>query len=332
VIIIIVAVASVGIGWWVFRPADTGNIKIAFSGWTGVTIPYWVTYWEGMQDAAEYFGDVDLSFYDAETDPTKQLNHTSDMISAGIDAVAIVTVWPDTLSEGALLARDAGMGFISIDVEVSGETMYTGSDMVLGAYRVTKAMIEEMGGEGKVAHIAGTLADSVSFARWDGFVMATGEYENVEILDIKPGNYDRTTAFNQMEAWMASYEEIDGVFCSSDDMALGAYEALNGAGRENETIVCGYDAIEEYLEAIEDGNVYATVSGDPYILGWLGVYYGRIYALGEEEMPEKHMVHAPLVLPSNVTAYSTYVADQLDEDGLSWEEVQNQFEQATIVW
>jgi ABC-type sugar transport system substrate-binding protein len=331
-VIVIIAVATIGaVVYWYTLPQAPAKIKIAFSGWTGVAIPYWVAYWKGMQDAAAHFGDVDLSLYDAEQSPTNQLNHISDMISLGIDAVCIVTVWPDTLTEGALLAKEAGMAFISIDVEVSGETLYTGSDMVLGSYRVTKAMIEKIGGSGNIAHICGTLSDSVSIMRWNGFLQAAAEYENITVLDVKPGYYSRATAYDQTEAWIATFPVIDGIFTACDDMTLGAYEALVAAGRENDTCLTGYDAIEEYLTAIEDGKVYATVSGDPYILGWLGVYYGRQYALGED-LPRKHMVHSPLILPENVTSYLSYVNDQMDDNGMTWEDVQTQMAKATLFW
>ncbi|MBW8883074.1 MAG: substrate-binding domain-containing protein, partial [Asticcacaulis sp.] len=56
----------------------------------------------------------------------------------------------------------------------------------------------------------------------------------------------------------------DAVLCLNDDMAMGALEAIHGAGFTPQQIrVLGFDAIPEALKRIQAGDMAATVEQNP---------------------------------------------------------------------
>ncbi len=65
-------------------------------------------------------------------------------------------------------------------------------------------------------------------------------------------------------------------------MALGAIEAIRAAGKQNDIVVIGFDAIPDALDAIEDGRMTATVAQRPYEIGRMGVDAAVAYLKGEK--------------------------------------------------
>lgn len=54
-------------------------------------------------------------------------------------------------------------------------------------------------------------------------------------------------------------------------MALGAIEAIKAAGKLDDIIVVGFDAIPDAIEAIKKGEMEATIAQQPYLMGQLAV-------------------------------------------------------------
>ena len=80
------------------------------------------------------------------------------------------------------------------------------------------------------------------------------------------GNWIGRSAAQVMQAALAAHPDVQGVFAHNDEMALGALEVLEAAGR-HDVVVVGIDAIPEALTAIQAGRMAATVDTAPYTLG-----------------------------------------------------------------
>ena len=67
-----------------------------------------------------------------------------------------------------------------------------------------------------------------------------------------------------METWLAAYDDIDGVWCANDNMAMGAIKALEAKDLAGKVKVVGINAIDSALDYIENGTM--TCSAD--CQGW----------------------------------------------------------------
>jgi len=78
--------------------------------------------------------------------------------------------------------------------------------------------------------------------------------------------WQRGEAQNKLQAWLAKFgDKIEVVFANNDDMALGAIEALKGAGYftgKKFMPVVGVDATPPALDALDQGTLLGTVLND----------------------------------------------------------------------
>jgi ribose transport system substrate-binding protein len=65
-------------------------------------------------------------------------------------------------------------------------------------------------------------------------------------------------------------------------MALGAMEAIAAAGRSDEIMIVGFDAIDDAREAVKEGEMAATVAQKPSLMGEMAVETAIKVANGEE--------------------------------------------------
>ena len=73
-------------------------------------------------------------------------------------------------------------------------------------------------------------------------------------------------------------EQIDGVFCPNESSADGVLEALRNLGMNwaaanaaHRVRLVGFDSSPPLVQAIDDGDLDATILQDPYRMGYLGV-------------------------------------------------------------
>lgn len=75
-------------------------------------------------------------------------------------------------------------------------------------------------------------------------------------------NWERGQAKVIVGQWLETYpEDIELIICNNDDMALGAWDALEEAGREDIQVV-GIDGMEEIQALIREGKILGTVLCD----------------------------------------------------------------------
>ena len=84
-------------------------------------------------------------------------------------------------------------------------------------------------------------------------------------LDLQRGDWDREKGQTICANDLAQFgDQIEVVFCNNDDMAIGALQAIQAAGRTvNEDIyLVGVDALDAALNEVKAGNMTGTVLND----------------------------------------------------------------------
>ena len=187
---------------------------------------------------------------------------------------------------------------------------HTPDDVQMG-YDIAVAMFEqfETPGVGKVVAIQGLLGNTTAANRFAGLEKALAEYPDVELVANETGKWMAPEALTIMETLLAAHDDIDGVWCANDNMAMGALQALDAKGIAGTVKVVGLNAIPTAIEAIKNGTMTATVDCD----GWgQGAYTLAIdYAawLGELDvttLPEEYRQFGTasiLVTADNVAEY-----------------------------
>ncbi|MGB3159814.1 MAG: D-ribose ABC transporter substrate-binding protein [Carnobacterium sp.] len=232
--------------------------------------PFFISVKEGIVNLAEEKGS-EVKVLDAQDDTSKQSNDIDDLIQQGVDVLLINPVDSSAISPAVEAANSAGIPVITIDRSSEGGEVVTlvASDNVEGG-KIAAQYIEEISGkDAKVAELEGIPGASATNERGKGF----NEYakENLDIVDQQTASFDRAKGLTVMENMLQSKPEIQAVFAQNDEMALGAIQAIQAAGKTGEIQVVGFDGTEDGLAAIKAGTLSATVAQQPEEMGKLAM-------------------------------------------------------------
>ncbi len=246
--------------------------------------PFFVTLQEGAQKAADELG-VELIVVDAQDDPAKEATNLEDLIQRGVDALLINPTDADAVVPSVQKANEAGIPVLTVDRSASGGEIvsHIASDNVAGGRMAAEFLCNALGGKGKVVELEGIPGTSAARDRGKGFNEYMKEKcPDIEIVARQTANFNRAEGLSVFENILQAQPEIDGVFAHNDEMILGAIQAAQAAGRADEIVFVGFDAIDDAVQAVKDGTLAATVAQQPAEMGRLAVETAVKYLKGEQ--------------------------------------------------
>lgn len=256
-----------------------------------------------MENKVTEYDGVKLIFNDAESDSAKQTSQLESFIAQKVDAVILSPVDADAMAPAVKEVVDAGIPCITCSADVTGDMgqVWVGSENADGGATEAKFVAEQLGGKGNVAILRGPLGAFAEQGRFKGYEEVFGQYEDIQIVFDQTANWQRDEAMSLVENWLTTGTEINAICCQNDGMALGAYEAVKAAGKQDEIIITGIDAIEDALNSIKAGEMAATCFQDAIGQGE-GALEMAIKAINGEHI-EYTNIPFELVTIDNVDSY-----------------------------
>ncbi|ADD67023.1 periplasmic binding protein/LacI transcriptional regulator [Denitrovibrio acetiphilus DSM 12809] len=271
VIILVVAFAAL--------PAFAANKTVGLVVST-LNNPFFVTLKDGAVEKAGELG-IDLVVLDSQNDPAKEIANVEDLLSRGVAAILINPTDSDAVGNAIKIANRAKIPVVTLDRGANrGEVVsHIASDNVAGGKMAGEYIIEKLGKKGKVVELEGIPGTSAARDRGKGFnsaVKGTG----VEVVARQTADFDRTKGLNVMENILQAQPSIDAVFAHNDEMALGALKAIQGTDRK--IIVVGFDATDDAVKSVKEGEMAATVAQQPAFIGAKGVEIAKAFLEGKK--------------------------------------------------
>ncbi|MBS3787793.1 sugar ABC transporter substrate-binding protein [Candidatus Bipolaricaulota bacterium] len=249
-----------------------------------LTNPYWIAAKNGIEDAAEEFG-YDVVSLDASGDQNNQQTQVEDLIQKDVDALLITSIVTGSSASGeaADAAVKAGIPVIGVDTSAGSPRVAATirTDQELGGKLAGERVLELIDGSGEVVVLEGPAGDTNSMLRVGGFEKVIAENPDVEIVASTPADWNRSKGMTAMQDIMVGNPNIDAVWAANDEMALGAVQALMGAGRLDQVYVGGFDATPDALDSISNENMSFSVKQFPYKEGYKGVEIAHKILNGE---------------------------------------------------
>ncbi len=257
--------------------------------------PFFVTLVEGAKKAAKEAG-VDIIVVDAGDDATKQVSDIEDLVSKNVSVLIVNPVDSDAVTGAVQAAVNTGVKVISVDRAVNGVEIdcQIASDNVAGAEMATEYIVSVLGKNAKVAELQGTSGTSAAIDRGKGFHNVADE--QLKVVASQTANFDRTEGMSVMENMLQANGDIQAVFAANDEMALGAMEAIAGAGKD--VVVVGFDATDDAIESIKEGKMAATIAQQPDLIGETAVE-NAIKLINGESIPKSIPVEVTLITKEN---------------------------------
>ena len=231
---------------------------------------------------------IELKLADAQGRQELQVAALKRFVAQGVDAIVLApkteTGWDGVLAE----VKAAGIPVVLIDrgVEVADPSLYAtliASDFVAEGRMAAEWLVQATEGKARVVELQGSVGSAPALDRQRGFAEGIAQHPGIEILLSQSGEFSRAKGKEVMEAFLqARGAEIDAVYAHNDDMALGAIQALEAAGRRpgQDVKVVSIDAVRAAFEAMAAGKLNATVECNP-LLGPLAFDVVERLARGE---------------------------------------------------
>ncbi|HEY8348092.1 MAG TPA: ribose ABC transporter substrate-binding protein RbsB [Symbiobacteriaceae bacterium] len=245
--------------------------------------PFFVDLRDGAQEAADKAG-VTLVVLDAQDDPGTQVSQIEDLISQKVSAIIINPTDSDAVVPAVEAANKANIPVITVDRAANGGEVvaHIASDNVAGGKMAGEFLLELIGGNGNIVELEGIAGTSAARDRGEGFHQAVDGKEGVTVVAKQPADFDRAKGLEVMENILQSNPDIVGVFAHNDEMALGALEAIEAAGKLDQIKVVGFDATDDAVKAVQEGRMAGTIAQKPKEMGRLAVETAQKIIAGEK--------------------------------------------------
>jgi inositol transport system substrate-binding protein len=218
--------------------------------------------------------DIDLIELDSQGKAENQISQVENFIARGVDAIILNPFDKEGSAPAVDIAAREHMPIVVVNAIVSNlekANAYVGSEDAEAGKIAAEQIMKLLNGKGNIAIIHGPNGHSAEVQRTEGIKQVLKSYPEAKVEVEQTANWDRAQALTLMENWLASARKIDAVIAQNDEMALGAYKAIEASGKQKEILVIGIDAIQDALKAVDEGKLVGTVFQDAKGQGALAV-------------------------------------------------------------
>lgn len=236
------------------------------NGWTVGYLPgslvdaLRITWSNSLKATVEAAGGK-IIIIDSQNDATKQVSDGEDILQKKINILVINPIDSTAMIPIVDKANAMKIPVVCIDRTVDkGDVLTTVEFDNWKAGAETGAFIAKvLGGKGEVMQIQGTLGASVVYERGESFRQAIAKFPGMKIV-AEPSSKDWTTqdALSFTEDALSAHPNLKAIWTHCDAMALGAFNAVQAKGKEDQVIVVGmgmYSGVPEIIKASK-GKVY----------------------------------------------------------------------------
>lgn len=239
---------------------------------------------------------VDLKFSDAQNKQENQIKAVRGFIAQGVDGIILAPVvetgWEPVLRQ----AKSAHIPVVLVDrgIKVNDDSLYTtliASDFVAEGRKAAEWLAQKMNGKANIIELQGTPGAAPAIDRKKGFEEGISKFPDMKIIASQSGDFRRSGGKEVMEALLKKFgNDINAVYAHNDDMALGAIQALEEAGRKpgTDVIVVSVDGVKSAFEALVAKKLNCSVECSP-LLGPMA-FSAIDEAIKGEKLPKKTIV------------------------------------------
>ena len=285
-------VAAAGLVAVTAPAADAPKARIGVSLLT-LANPFFQELGAAMRDEGAKHG-MEVFLVAGEFDAARQRNQVADFIVRRVNAIVLAPCDSKAVGTAIQEANKAGIPVFTTDIAALAPgakvVSHIATDNLSGGKLAAQALIEAIGGKGKVAIIDHPEVESV-ILRTKGFEeeLARQKRERgvtVELVAKLPGGAVKDRSFKTTEDLLQAHPDLAGIFAINDPTALGAVAALEKAGKLGQIKLVGFDGNPEGKAAIKAGQIYADPIQFPEKIGRATITNIVKYLAGEEVPPQ----------------------------------------------
>ena len=245
--------------------------------------PFWAEVISGAKAAGKGKCSLKIDGPGEEIDYLTQVQLIKSAVRSKADAIVIAPINRKLVVDELAYASSVGIKIIIIDSAISfpaAKTTVESDNYAIG--ELAAEYIADDGGK-VVVIIRGVNGDPSHDSRVLGCKTVLSRH-GIEVKWVLVADSDKKKACDELKNVLRlRNNDVDSVFATNDEMALGAAQAVKESQVKNIHIV-GVDGTASALAAIQSGEISASIAQDPYAIGRIGVE-SAIKALQNEGCP-----------------------------------------------
>jgi ribose transport system substrate-binding protein len=274
--------------------------------------PFWLYMKAGAESAAKAGGvQAEVTGATEEAAVQEQVDKTRAMISRSVSALVVAPTEPKQLQPILQQAVDQGIPVVLVDTDIpdwDGETSFVGTDnlaagTVGGQYALTVAK------SGNLAILAGTPGNTATQDRVTGFKQAVNG-SGLNVVAELSANSDRAQGRSVTADILQRNPDLSMIFAANDEMALGAVQAVDAAGKAGQVKIIGFDGTKDAVDAILAGTMVGSVAQNPFKMGEAGVQ-AAIKASNGDSVDKRIDTGSTMVTRDNAADFKKELEQQL---------------------
>lgn len=262
----------------------------------------------GAEAKAKELG-YDTLILQHDDDATKQSQLVDTAIGRGAKAIILDNAGSEASIAAVQKAKDAKIPSFLIDREINASGVAVSqivSNNYQGAQLGAEEFVKLMGEAGNYVELLGRESDLNAGTRSKGYHDVIDEYPDMKMVAQQSANWSQTEAFTKMQSILQANPDIKGVISGNDTMAMGAWAALEAAGRKD-VIVVGFDGSNDVRDSIKAGGIKAAVLQPAYAQAQMAVVQADEYIkTGKGPAEEKQLMDCVLINPDNADKLETF--------------------------
>lgn len=220
---------------------------------------------------AMFYDGVSVEIRSAGDDNRKQAEDVHYFMDKGVDLLIISANEAAPMTPIVEEAYQKGIPVIMVDRKILSDkyTAYIGADNYEIGRAVGNYIVSRLNGKGNVVELTGLSGSTPAMERHQGFMAAISHFPDIKLIDKADAAWEREPAVAEMDSMLRRHAKINAVYAHNDRIAPGAYQAAKKAGREDEMIFVGIDALpgkgnglDLVLDSVLDATFIYPTNGD----------------------------------------------------------------------
>jgi simple sugar transport system substrate-binding protein len=214
-----------------------------------------------------------LTLADSNNDAARQVADVRGFIDQEYDYIVIAAVNMDGWDTVLRNAQRAGIPVILVDRNINAPqdlwTSYVGPDFKVEGEKATAWMKKHFGDKPvNIVNLQGQLGSGAQVGRSAALMDAVGANSNWTLVAQQTGDWSTDVAKQVMTSWIQRYgDQINCVYAENDNMADGAIQALQEAGKRvggaDGVAIISFDANRPYRQMTLAGLINCNVECNP---------------------------------------------------------------------
>lgn len=256
---------------------EEGKYKIAFVPKL-VGIPYFNAMEAGILKAGDDLGVEVIYTGPVTADAAKQIEIIDNLITRGVDAIAVAPNDPAAITPVLKKAKEMGVLVLTSDTDGAPDVREVFINQALQkeiGYTIIDELAKSMGEEGEYAIVSGGPT-AWNLNMWIAYELERqGNYPGMKLVTIRYAEEDVELAINTTLDLLNAFPNLKGILGQNSTAAPGVAEGVRRAGLSGKVAVTGNTVPSMIREYVKDGTVDSFVCWNPVDLGYLTVWAAK---------------------------------------------------------